>query len=1655
MKNLYHFLISVSIFIFLTGGHSNSQPINISGATGINGNYDSFTNAGGVFEALNNGGSQSGNNIIITINANVTAESGVTALNSGTWNSVMIRPSGPRTASGTVSAPLFNFNGADNVTIDGITSGGNSLTITNFSTGNSPGVSTIAFFNGSSNNKITKCNILGSSQNSANTAGGTIFFGTDTVSGNGNDNNIISKCNIFPASGTLPVKAILSIGSTESASARNSGNLIDSNYIADFFTYTTPWLTAGIYIRTGNDEWTISGNFITQTNIRTVTSILQYHGISVISGLLPGRFNIINNRIGYTIIHENGTGDSEFRGIIVQNSNESDATSIQGNIIEGIQLETRHTNIPLISSPFAGIFCQSGKFEIGNLTGNRVGGNGISIYASANLLGSSPVLGIYEFSNSPSNISNNQIENISVFPLGITSTSTGFTGIYVSTSLSGTQTEVKNNLISNINNNINGQNALKGIIVFSKSGHIFNNSVFNFSGFSTLNSSDVITGITVNNTAGTSIIEKNYVHSLGNTVTNANAVTITGYDLTLPVSTQNEILKNFCYGLNIEASNPNCGIRGIKINSQTTAVVSNNMITLGLKPNGNTIAGPYNLIGIWDNDAGSAATKSFYYNSVLITGNGVANGGLPTYCIRSLSIGPRVFANNIFISSRSNVNPVSGMPHYAVSYAGSGINPPGLVSDYNDIFATGTGGTAASYDGMDYSFPQLQSASGQESNSKNVNVSFANTLTGDLHLTGTLADDVNLIGTPIGSVFTDFDNTVRDFITPYIGAHEIFLSAFALNFDGVNDHVSMPDALTDQAVNNKTAITIEYWFKGSVNESAVRFQPDGSNFVVSGWLGQHIISTDSGYNGVEIGAGATDGNWHHIAMTWQKNTVNGFRSYLDGVLMDQRNSSDVNLPSISSGGSIGSLGGSQEFLNGSLDDVRIWNRALTQYEIQSFKDCEYNNQRPGLIAYYKFNQGFNRKANALNSSALDNSGNNHIAVLNNFALTGISSNWTAPGGIGLFTVCGDYASTLNFDGVNDHVRLPDSLVTAAVSNKTAITIEYWFKGSSNQSAVRFQPDGSNYVVAGWLGKHIISSDGGSANGISVGATATDGNWHHIAMTWQKNTVNGFRSYLDGVLVEQRNSANVNLPNINSEGYIGSLVGFDEFMNGNIDEVRIWNRSLSQSEIQFRMNCEIPESASGLLANYHFNQGIASSNNTGMTVLSDASGNNYNASLENFSLNGSSSNWVTSGGVISGESCSSFSNASTLKFDGINDHISLPNSLTSLAIANKTAITIEYWFKGTSFQSAVRFQPNGNDYVVAGWNGKHIISTDGASTGISVGAAATDGNWHHIAVTWQKNTVNGFRSYLDGVIVDQRNSANVNLPNITTAGFLGSYLGTGEYMNGSLDEIRIWNRALSQSEIQSNMNCEIPASASGLLANYHFNQGIDGSDNTGINSLTDASGNNFNGGLVNFALNGVTSNWSAPGGVVNGNSCSVGICNITAVPEGFYNPGNNTSAMKDTLRAYLHLNSSPYAMTDSASAVMDSVNLTGSFTFLNSVSGNYYIRLKHRNSVETWSKTPQLFSSSSTSYDFTSANTQAFGDNQIQVDVSPVRFAIYSGDVNQDGTIDLTDGSLIDNDAFNFESGYLPTDVNGDGIVDVADAVYSDNNGFNFIGKVTP
>jgi hypothetical protein len=177
-------------------------------------------------------------------------------------------------------------------------------------------------------------------------------------------------------------------------------------------------------------------------------------------------------------------------------------------------------------------------------------------------------------------------------------------------------------------------------------------------------------------------------------------------------------------------------------------------------------------------------------------------------------------------------------------------------------------------------------------------------------------------------------------------------------------------------------------------------------------------------------------------------------------------------------------------------------------------------------------------------------------------------------------------------------------------------------------------------------------------------------------------------------------------------------------------------------------------------------------------------------------------------------------------------------------------------------------------------------------------------------------------------------------------------------------------------------------------------------------------------------------------------------NLTMLIQGFYNSGTNTM-VKDTIRVYLRNDSSPYAIVDSSKAYVDSTG-TGTFIFTNVPDGTpYYIQLNHRNSLETWSASTQSFTSGSMTYDFTNSNTQAFGNNMKQINTSPVRFGIYSGDVNQEGNVDLTGLILVHNDASIFASGYINSDANGDNAADLSDLILTYNNSNDFVSVINP
>lgn len=233
----------------------------------------------------------------------------------------------------------------------------------------------------------------------------------------------------------------------------------------------------------------------------------------------------------------------------------------------------------------------------------------------------------------------------------------------------------------------------------------------------------------------------------------------------------------------------------------------------------------------------------------------------------------------------------------------------------------------------------------------------------------------------------------------------------------------------------------------------------------------------------------------------------------------------------------------------------------------------------------------------------------------------------------LFAVAQQPGNALQFNGTNNYVSLPDPLAVAAtLPTNQGITIAYWFKGDNYTSAVRIQTT-TGFIICGRAGQHNISTDGGSTNGVTIPVSVMDGKWHHIAMTWQKNTVNGFKSYVDGEVVYQRNSDNVNLPVLTGGAKLGVSNVSTEYTNGALDEVRIYSAALSQAQLQADMVSPATVLSGNLLAHYHFNQGTASVANPGVTNLRDTSGKGYHGTLTNFPLTGSVGNWIESYAMV--------------------------------------------------------------------------------------------------------------------------------------------------------------------------------------------------------------------------------------------------------------------------------------------------------------------------------------------------------------------------------------------------------------------------------------
>jgi hypothetical protein len=221
-----------------------------------------------------------------------------------------------------------------------------------------------------------------------------------------------------------------------------------------------------------------------------------------------------------------------------------------------------------------------------------------------------------------------------------------------------------------------------------------------------------------------------------------------------------------------------------------------------------------------------------------------------------------------------------------------------------------------------------------------------------------------------------------------------------LNFDGVNDWVSTPNA--SSLVTGSTAMSITGWFfDNNLNygQGMIGLRTGTESFYLislnNGQIEARFINSANVTSQPTIPTGTIIPNmWQHYAFVYDGGHT---YFYLNGTLVGSATASGtltIGTTPFAIGKS--TLGTFNFYYNGNIDEVTFWNKALTAAEIQSMMTTEPTGTEANLLLYYKFNQGIpagnNTSITMLHNEVAANSPL-YDGVLTNFALTGATSNF--------------------------------------------------------------------------------------------------------------------------------------------------------------------------------------------------------------------------------------------------------------------------------------------------------------------------------------------------------------------------------------------------------------------------------------------------------------------------------------------------------------------------------------------------------------------------------------------------------------------------------------------------------------------------------------
>jgi surface protein len=370
----------------------------------------------------------------------------------------------------------------------------------------------------------------------------------------------------------------------------------------------------------------------------------------------------------------------------------------------------------------------------------------------------------------------------------------------------------------------------------------------------------------------------------------------------------------------------------------------------------------------------------------------------------------------------------------------------------------------------------------------------------------------------------------------------------ALEFDGVDDYVNVPITY------HNGEETMSFWIKTTSTELSYFRQVDSSdmyriyfNNSIGGNGSIQVLIQNSGtsdsLNGY-VNTNVNNGLWNHVAIV-TKLATNEIEIYINGVskavTYGYRNSPSYPL-SFTSTNLFG--GPPDRYFDGSVDDVRIYDRALSSSEISELAGLS---NEP--IAHWKLDE-------TSGTTAADSAGSNDGTLVN---MTG--SEWTT----------GQIDGALDLDGVDDYVEVGD---TASLSNMANITISTWINpdtlptSSGHRIISKWTPTDKEFIIkhSGSIGSGEIVVGFYAKNYSTTNYNLPADSWTHLCVVWDGTQF--VKVYKNGILNET-----VTLPGTPSPsdsdaptviGKHGSVS--TEYFEGHIDDVRIYDRVLSSEEV---------------------------------------------------------------------------------------------------------------------------------------------------------------------------------------------------------------------------------------------------------------------------------------------------------------------------------------------------------------------------------------------------------------------------------------------------------------------------------------------------------